>query len=314
MAKASKLIGLAFKGRWSWNPATLKRNLRDPEFWNKVKPSNIPASQRPVWMTFDDAWVDEVQRGLLACKVFLWYPIYWLAYNQMTGNLTSQAATLTLNGVPNDIISKLNPLTIIIIIPLMDHVLYPAIRKAGYSISPIKKITAGFVLSSMAMISATVIQWYIYRTHPCGDHPNSKPCKTQHSPITVWVQIVPYGLIGISEVMASITKLEYAFTKAPKNMRSTIQAIALLTSAISSALGQAMVGLSDDPLLVWNYGTVAVIAAFGGLGFYLTFSKADRDEDRLNMLPDSNFEGRREADEESMEQVHGVVDGEKRVH
>jgi POT family proton-dependent oligopeptide transporter len=50
--------------------------------------------------------------------------------------------------------------------------------------------------------------------------------------------------------MASITKLEYAFTKAPKNMRSTVQAIAILTSAIWSALGQAFTSLSDDPLLV----------------------------------------------------------------
>jgi len=45
-------------------------------FWERVKPSNIPEAERPAWMVFDDAWVDEVRRGLLACKVFLWYPIY----------------------------------------------------------------------------------------------------------------------------------------------------------------------------------------------------------------------------------------------
>lgn len=299
-----------------------KKNFQDPEFWNKVKPSNIAPADRPVWMTFDDEWVDEVRRGLLACKVFLWYPLYCkqppflstilaqndtnsstdLAYNQMTGNLVSQASTMTLGHVPNDIVAKLNPIFIIIVIPLMDFLIYPGIRKMGYNLTPIKKITCGFFLSALAMVSACVIQHYIYKMSACGNEINAlvkagrKDCA---APFTVWLQIFPYGLIGMSEVMASITKLEYAYTKAPKNMRSTVQAIALFTSAISSALGQALTALSEDPLLVWNYGSVAVVAALGGVGFWMTFRNADKDEDKLNNLSHSRFEGRKESDEES---------------
>lgn len=88
-------------------------------------------------------------------------------------------------------------------------------------------------------------------------------------------------------------------------MRSTIQAIALSTSAVSAALGQALVGLSEDPLLVWNYGSVAVVAMFGGIGFYLTFRKADREEDALNNLKESTYIGRKEEDEESVVAVQG---------
>lgn len=47
--------------------------------WEVAKPSNVPIAQRPRWMTYDDAWVDEVRRGLLACKVFLFLPIFHLA-------------------------------------------------------------------------------------------------------------------------------------------------------------------------------------------------------------------------------------------
>ena len=92
--------------------------------------------------------------------------------------------------------------------------------------------------------------------------------------------------------MASITSLEYAFTKAPKNLRSTVQAIALFVSAISSALSQALVSLADDPLLVWNYGVVAVLAAIGGIAFWLDNRKIDKEEDKMNMLPDAEFIGR----------------------
>ncbi|KAK6821236.1 MFS general substrate transporter [Apiospora arundinis] len=269
--------------------------FRDPEFWQRVKPTEIRARGEtvPAWMTFDDQWVDELKRGVLACKVFLWYPLYFLAYNQMTNNLVSQAGTMVLGQTPNDIVAKLNPIFIVIVIPIMDFVVYPALKAMGVRLSPIKKITAGFVLASLAMVSACVLQAYIYKLSPCGNEINKLTKAGKHctAPISVWVQVFPYGLIGMSEVLASITKLEYAYTKAPKNMRSTVQAIALSMSAISSALGNVLVALSDDPLLVWNYGSVAVVAMIGGIGFYLTFRKADREEDAMNNMKESAYVG-----------------------
>ena len=53
--------------------------------------------------------------------------------------------------------------------------------------------------------------------------------------------ITSYIFIAISEIFASITALEYAYTKAPKNMRSLVMAINLFTSAVSAALGEAFV-------------------------------------------------------------------------
>lgn len=38
-------------------------------------------------------------------------------------------------------------------------------------------------------------------------------------------------------------------------MRSIVQALSLLTNAVSAAIGEALVPLSDDPNLVWNYMT-----------------------------------------------------------
>ncbi|KAJ6785065.1 hypothetical protein PWT90_05248 [Aphanocladium album] len=88
-----------------------------------ARPSKVAVSDRPVWMTYDDAWVNEVRRGLMACKVFLFLPIFFLAYNQMTGDLATQASTMKLNGVPNDIIQNLNPISIVVMIPILDHIL-----------------------------------------------------------------------------------------------------------------------------------------------------------------------------------------------
>lgn len=135
----------------------------------------------------------------------------------MTTNMTSQAATMQLHGAPNDIILNLNPLALIILIPLMDKLVYPALRKKGIRFTPLKRIYAGFLLASMSMVAATVIQYYIYKTSPCGDRPSN--CD-QPAPINVWVQAVPYVLIACSEILAAITGYEYAYTKAPRNMKS----------------------------------------------------------------------------------------------
>lgn len=76
-------------------------------------------------------------------------------------------------------------------------------------------------------------------------------------------------------------------------MRSTVQAIALSMSAFSAAIGQALTSLSEDPLLVWNYGSVAVVAMFGAVGFWMTFRNADKEEDALNNLKESTYIGGR---------------------
>ncbi|RKF65437.1 Peptide transporter PTR2, partial [Erysiphe neolycopersici] len=125
LGNAMKLFLLGNQGRWSLSPIDTYRRLNDGTFWTQIKPSTMLASERPVWMTFDDQWVEEVRRGFAACAVFCWIPLYWLTYNQLNNNLTSQAAVLELHGLPNDVLSNLDPLALIILIAIFDTVIYP---------------------------------------------------------------------------------------------------------------------------------------------------------------------------------------------
>lgn len=256
--------------------------------WEQAKPSNVAPGDRPDWMTYDDAWVDEVRRGLMACRVFLFLPIFFLAYNQMSNNLTAQAGNLQLHGAPNDLIQNLNPLSIIIMVPMLDHGLYPLLRKMGIKFTPIKRMTAGFFLGMASMIAAAVMQHYIYSMHRCGDHATECGGAVE---INVWAQSLPYVLVGLAEIFTNVTSMEYAFTKAPENMKSLVMSVNLFMSAISAALGQAFLPLSDDPLLVWNYVTVAIISLIGGVAFWFCFKHLDAEEDKLNMLKKTQFVG-----------------------
>lgn len=291
LPKAFKILFYSLRGRWSLNPIRFWKNTHsaDDNMWDSAKPSRVPLNQRPKWMTFDDAFVDEVRRGFSACAVFCWYPLYWLSYNQLTNNFTQQAATMTLNGVPNDVVNNLDPFALIIFIPICDQFLYPGLRKIGWNFTAIKKITVGFWLAAAAMLWAAVVQYYIYKTSPCGYQANNcyfDDGTINPSPLNVWIQTGCYVLVAFSEIFASITSLEYAYSKAPRSMRSMIQAIALFTNAISAAIAEALTPLAGDPLLIWNYGVFAVVAFLGGCFFILQFWSLDKEEDALNMLPE----------------------------
>lgn len=322
LGKAMRIFLYGNKGRWSLNPVATYKRLNDGTFWEKCKPSNIAAAHRPAWMTFDDQWVDEVKRGFAACSVFCWYPLYWITYNQLNNNLTSQAAVMQLNGLPNDVLSNLDPFALIILIPVCDLFIYPGLRKMKINFSPIKKITAGFFTGALAMVWAAVIQAYIYKKSVCGNYAaellpaalggdGETVCPTVN--INVWAQTGSYVLIAISEIFASITSLEYAFSKAPRNMRSLVQAFALFMSAISAAIGEAFVSLSVDPLLVWNYGTMAVLSAIGGTFFWFQYRELDQQDDELNMLPEGTLVADNKLDAETASVTPAAVEITEKV-
>ncbi|EXJ89466.1 POT family proton-dependent oligopeptide transporter [Capronia epimyces CBS 606.96] len=293
LSKSFHLLGFALKRNWSFNPKKLLNRVRSDAFWESAKPSNVAV--KPSWMTFDDAWVDEICRGLSACAVFVFLPIYWLSYSQMTNNLVTQAGTLKLNGLPNDLVQNLDPIALLILIPICDKFVYPLLLRAGIRFTPLKKITAGFGVGSASMVVAALIQHYIYVKSPCGKHATNGDCIAERGPpdLSVWVQTPAYVLIALAEIFTSITGLEYAFTKAPKNMRSFITGLFWFTNAFSSAIGQAFVPLAKDPLFIWLYVIIACLSFVAMFVFWFTFKKLDAEEDALNALPESTYKGRK---------------------
>jgi POT family proton-dependent oligopeptide transporter len=72
-------------------------------------------------------------------------------------------------------------------------------------------------------------------------------------------------------------------------MRSLVMSLFLFTNAVSAAIAEAFVSLSTDPLLVWNYTSVALLAAASGIIFWFSVRKLDREEDSLNNLSEGQF-------------------------
>jgi POT family proton-dependent oligopeptide transporter len=275
------IITDAFRAIWMMIKA---RNM------DAAKPSHqIALGKEPV-LRWDDHFVDEVKRALIACQVFAFYPIYWVIYGQFSGNFISQAGQMALHGIPNDLMQNFDPIAILVFIPIFDRLIIPALRKAKIPFPPINRIVAGFWVAALAMVYAGVLQHYIYQAGPCYASPGCDASivdgVAHGNDIHVATQTGAYMLIGISEIFASVAGLEYAYTKAPPSMKSFVQSLYLFTNAFGSAISEGLNPVLYDPAIQWMYVSLAVCSFIAGCLIWVIFHHLNDTEEEMNALDD----------------------------
>lgn len=237
---------------------------------------------------WDDLFVEEVKRSLVACKVFVIYPIFWLCYGQFSTNFVSQALEMAGHGIPNDLMQNFDPIAIIVFIPILDYIIYPLLRKCNIRFKPISRITFGFWVMALAMMYAAIVQHVIYSSPPCYDHPLCPASKVngklQGNNVHIAIQAPAYMLIGTAEIFASATGYEYAYTKAPPRMKSFVQSLFLLTTAFGSAINEAFTPALYDPAILWVYVGLTCGSFVAGCVVWVLFHKLNDKEDEMNYI------------------------------
>jgi POT family proton-dependent oligopeptide transporter len=112
-------------------------------------------------------------------------------------------------------IGAINPFMVLMLVPLFQGVLYPGLVRLGVKVSPLGKMSVGMFLTVLSFVAMAVLQSII----DGGGRPHA-----------LW-QVVPYLFLTAGEVMISVTGLEFAFTQAPRTMKSTIMSFWMLTTA-----------------------------------------------------------------------------------
>jgi len=175
--------------------------------------------------------VDGVLAVWRLTAVLIFIPIFWAMWYQSLSEWVLQANKLDLNFfgwhlIPAQV-QTFNPLFILVGIPLFTYVIYPGLEKMGVRCTSLRKIGAGLFLCLVSFIIIALVQTSIDK----GQHP------------TVLLQMLAYLLITFSEVLISVTFLEYAYTQSPPKLKSTMTAIWWLTLAAGN-LFTAMVNHS----------------------------------------------------------------------
>lgn len=185
---------------------------------------------------------------------------------------------MTTNGAPNDLLSNFNPLVIIVAVPFLSHVLYPALRRKKINFGRISRITFGFTLAWISGVIGAIIQWRIYETNPCGYQATACAEDGRVSPLSIWIQIPNVALGALSECFCNVTAYELAYSRSPPGMRSLVMAIFLFMTALSSALGEILSPVIKDPYLIWIWAGPAIALFVQTVIFHFRYKHMDKDE------------------------------------
>ncbi|KAJ2980032.1 hypothetical protein NUW58_g7051 [Xylaria curta] len=230
-----------------------KGNFFSKDFWYNVKPSTL--AEQGIAVSYSEKDVSDAQRTWEAVQIFLYIPIWNLNDGGVGSVLSNQGAAMTSNGAPNDLLNNFNPLTIIVVSPIMAQIVYPYLQRKGIKFGRINRMTFGFILAIISGVIGAIVQYRVYETSPCGYGASDCP---DVSPISIWWQIPNVSLGAISEIFVNVTSYELAYARAPENMRATVISIFLFMTALSSALGEILIPAIHDPTLVWAWAAPAI--------------------------------------------------------
>jgi dipeptide/tripeptide permease len=116
----------------------------------------------------------------------------------------------------------LNPLLVMIIIPSLNFFIYRPLEKRGITAKPLVKMTIGMFMAAVAFAIAALVQ---QRVEALGE-----------GNVHVLYQVFQYIVMTAAEVLVSVTGLEFAYTQAPRSMKSTIMGFWLLCVTFGNVL------------------------------------------------------------------------------
>uniref|UniRef100_A0A4W6E5M7 Solute carrier family 15 member 1 n=1 Tax=Lates calcarifer TaxID=8187 RepID=A0A4W6E5M7_LATCA len=149
MVKVCRCIGFAIKNRF------------------RHRSSQYP--KRAHWMD----WAEEKYDKLLIAQVkmvlkvlFLYIPLPMFWGSRWTLQATTMNGDFGILIIQPDQMQTVNPILILILVPIMDSIIYPLIAKCKLNFTPLKRMTVGMFFAALAFVAAALVQIQIDQTLP----------------------------------------------------------------------------------------------------------------------------------------------------
>lgn len=166
--------------------------------------------------------------------LYLFVAMFWALFDQTGSSWVLQAQKMdqTFLGyriLPSQI-QAANPLLIMILTPLFYYGIYPRLERR-VRVTALRKIGAGMTLAAFSFAFAAWIQ----RALDAG------------ASVSIGWQLLNYVVLTASEVMVSITCLEFAYTQAPPVMKSFVMSFYLVSVAAGNLFTGAVNFFIQNP-------------------------------------------------------------------
>ena len=171
---------------------------------------------------------DGIRSVLNLIPLFLIFiAMFWAIFDQAGSAWVLQAQDMDRNFLGFEWleaqVQAVNPVLILILIPLFAYGIYPFLGRF-FKVTPLRKIGIGLFLCAGAFAISGWIQMQI----DAGETPS------------IGWQFLAYVVLTAAEVLVSITGLEFAYTQAPKKMKSFIMGIFFLGVSFGNLFAAAV--------------------------------------------------------------------------
>jgi proton-dependent oligopeptide transporter, POT family len=219
-----------------------------------------------------DVFSEEGLRVLLRLLgLIAFIAIFWSLYDQTGSTWVLQGQKLDPNVLGFQLLAAqlqaINPILVLIFIPLFSYVIYPAIDRR-WKLTPLRKISIGFFVMVPAFLIPAYLEWRL----GLGERP------------TILWQVPAYIVLTAAEIFVSITGLEFFYAQAPNRMKSLVMSLFLgsvaagnfFTSGLNFAI-QNPDGTSrlEGPAYYLFFAGLMFVAALGFI-FYASRFKGQR--------------------------------------
>ncbi|MEO1495586.1 MAG: POT family MFS transporter [Planctomycetota bacterium] len=197
--------------------------------------------------------------------LLLFVSMFWSLFDQTASAWVLQAESMNLrlpfalplvgDELKTSQVQAVNPILVLILVPLFSTVVYPWVGRR-VTLTPLRKVGAGlFVTVAAFAVSAMVEQWI----------------QAGHRPSIAW-QFLAYLIITSAEVMISVTMLEFFYTQAPRRMKSVVMAFFMISISIGNvftALVNTVIQREDGTVLLpgasyyWFFTGMMLVVAIG---------------------------------------------------
>ncbi len=149
--------------------------------------------------------------------------MFWALYNQNFSSWVLQADKMDRHlfgyeWLPAQI-QAVNPVFVLVMLPLFASVVYPALGKV-FTLTPLRKFGMGLFAVIVAFLIVGVIQIRI---------------DAGQTPHILW-QILAFVVLTAGEVMLSVTHIEFSYTQAPKKMKSLVMCLYLASIGLGNLI------------------------------------------------------------------------------
>ncbi|XXX80480.1 POT family MFS transporter [Sorangium sp. So ce134] len=176
--------------------------------------------------------VEGAKAVLRVMTIFAPIPVFWALFDQKGSTWIVQATRMDLEVLGHRLapsqLMALNPLMVMLIIPFNTMILYPALERRGFRLSALGRMTAGMAIAGLSFVAVAGIEVAM----GSGDR------------ISVLWQAGPYLLITLAEVLVSTTGLEFAYSQAPREMKSTIMSFWNFTVTVGNLITAGVAALN----------------------------------------------------------------------